>query len=87
MVDVLDFFGMAILSIPHPYYFGNYKDMVSNVNLIKYNYDSDSDILTYTLVKYYSFGGSAIRLYAHTSVRSYQRLFQHKLVYYLVITP
>ena len=43
--------------------------MVSNVNLLKYHYCSDSDVIMCTLVKYYSFDGSFIRPYAHILVR------------------
>ena len=39
--------------------------MASNVNLVKGHDCSDSDVLTYVLVKDYSFGGSFIFLYAH----------------------
>ena len=39
------------------------------------------------LVKYYSFRGSAIRMYPHTIVRPYEGTFQHKLVYSLILTP
>ena len=61
--------------------------MASNVNLVKYHYYSDYIVLTYNLVKYYSFGGSVINTYAHTLVRLYEGSFQHKLVYYLILTP
>ena len=59
--------------------------MVSNVNLVKFHDCSDSNVLTYALVKYYSFGGSIIRPYAHTFVRLYEGLFQHELIYFLII--
>ena len=54
---------------------------VSNLNLVKGNDYSDSDILTYASVKDYSFGGYVIRPYTHTPVHLNVGLFQLKLVY------
>ena len=61
--------------------------MVINVNMVKGHDCSESDVLTYTLVKDYIFGGSVIYLYDHTLVRLYEGLFQHKLFFSLIITP
>ena len=47
----------------------------SNVNMVKDNDFSDSDIFKYASVKYYSFSGSAINMYAYTLVRLYESLF------------
>ena len=55
--------------------------IVSNINLVKDHGLSDYDVLTYALVKYYSFGGSVIRLYAHTLIHLYKGPFQQSLVY------
>ena len=60
MVDVLALSGVVTMSVSHPYYFGRYKFMVSNVNLVKDINCSDSDVLTYASVKYYSVCASAI---------------------------
>ena len=62
MVDLLALAGVVTISISHPYSFGCYKVMVSNVNLIKDSNFNDSDVLMYVLVKYYIFRGSAILL-------------------------
>ena len=47
---------------------------------------SDFDVITYALVKDYSFSGSVIFTYANTPVRLYEGHFQQKLVYYLILT-
>ena len=61
--------------------------MMSNINLVKHDSCSDSDVLPYALVKDYSFGGSDLYPYVHTSLRFYEGPFQHQLVYFSIITP
>ena len=71
MLDVLALDGMVNMSISHPYSVVHYKIISINVNLIKYHVYSDSDVLSYALVKDYSFSGSGIRPYIHTFVCPY----------------
>ena len=87
MVEVLVPAGMVTMAISHPYYFGRYTVTISSVNLVKDHGCSDSAVITYVSVKYYSFGGSFIRLYDHTLVRLYEGPFQQKLVYSSIPTP
>ena len=49
--------------------------MVSNINLVKGHDCSDSDVIMYASIKYYSFGGSVILPYAQKLVRPYEGLF------------
>ena len=87
MVDVLALDGVVTISVALPYSVVNYKVVVSNINLVKYRNFSDADVLTYPLVKYYSFRGSVIRPYAHRLVHFYEKPFHHNLVYSSVLTP
>ena len=87
MVDVLSLARVVTISVSHPYSVDSYKIMVSNLSMVKDSNCSDSDVLTYVSVKYYSLRVSAIRPYAHTLVRLYEIPFQHKLVYSSILTP
>ena len=49
--------------------------MVSNINLVKGHDCSNSVVITYASVKYYSYDGSVILLYAQKLVRLYVGLF------------
>ena len=57
--------------------------MVSNVNVVKDFDCSDSDVITYALVKYYSYDVSFIHMYVHTLVRPYEILFLTQAVLFL----
>ena len=87
MVDIFSLAVMVTMSIAHPYSFVCYKFMVSNVNLVKYHGCNDSDALTYTSVKDYSFGDSDLRPYIHTVVSPYESPLQHQLIYSSILTP
>ena len=52
--------------------------MVSNINLVKYHYCSEYELIMYALVKYYVFGDTVIRPYSHTPVCPYEGLFSTK---------
>ena len=68
MVDILALDRVLTMSVAHPYYVSRYKVMVSNINLVNYRNCSDSDVLTYVLVKEYGFCDSTIYMYAHTLI-------------------
>ena len=87
MVEVLVPAGMVTMAISHPYYFGRYTVTISSVNLVKDHGCSDSAVIPYVSVKYYSFGGSDIRQSVHTFIHPYEGTFHHKLVYYSILTP